>query len=145
MRVKNINLEVTYDSEDINICADKQKYQQILYNLFSNAIKFTDEGGKVNLNITNDEDYIFVTIKDNGIGIDSKYHGKIFAKFQQVDSSYTRKYGSTGLGLAITKELVELHEGNIWLESRLNEGTKFTFKLPKNRLNNEKNNPYCRR
>jgi len=129
---KNISIKVISEDENLEIYADQQKYQQIMYNLLSNSIKFTDDNGFVEVKIEASENVARVHVKDNGIGIDPKYHGKIFAKFQQVDSSYTRKQSSTGLGLTITKELIELHGGKIWIESKLNEGTTFTFELPVN-------------
>ena len=77
-----------------------------------------------------EDDYIVIKIKDTGIGIDSKYLGKIFGKFVQLNSVYTKKESSTGLGLTITKELVELHKGKIYVESKINEGSTFIVKLP---------------
>lgn len=127
---KNISISINCEDENIEIKADEQKFHQIMYNLLSNAIKFTEKDGNVNVDIYQDKDYLRVSVQDNGIGIEEKYHGKIFAKFQQVDSSYTRKQSSTGLGLTITKELVEMHGGKIWLQSKVNEGTTFTFEIP---------------
>ena len=127
---KNISVENTCIDKDLKLNADKQKFQQIMYNLLSNAVKFTDENGKIEVGINHIKNKVQVYVKDNGIGIDPKYHGKIFAKFQQVDNSYTRKQSSTGLGLTITKELVELHDGKIWIQSEVNKGTTFTFELP---------------
>jgi signal transduction histidine kinase len=129
---KNIEITIECKDENIEIYADEQKFHQIMYNLLSNAIKFTDEGGKVEAGISTKKGNLVVYVRDNGIGIEEKYHGKIFAKFQQVDSSYTRKQGSTGLGLAITKELIELHNGKIFIDSQINKGTTFTFELPLN-------------
>lgn len=127
------NIAITFEpvEESIEIYADYRKFHQILYNLLSNAIKFTHEDGNIEIGVEKQKNNIQFFVKDNGIGIDPKYHGKIFAKFQQVDNSYTRKHSSTGLGLTITKELVELHGGKIWIESALEEGTKFIFTLPK--------------
>lgn len=128
---KNIDLTSKFDKEVCVINADQQKISQIMYNLLSNAIKFTHENGKIEVGLeSNDEEYVTVYVKDNGVGIDKKYHGKIFGKFEQVDNTYTKKYSSTGIGLAITKELVEIHGGKISVESKLNEGTTFYFTLP---------------
>ena len=110
--------------------ADSQKFNQILYNLLSNAIKFTNENGNIEIGIKELENSVQVYVKDDGIGIDKKYHGKIFGKFEQVDSSQYGKGASTGLGLTITKELIEMHNGKIWVESRIHNGTTFTFELP---------------
>ena len=127
---KHIDLRFIQIEADLEIFADFRKFQQIMYNLISNAIKFTPELGIIEINALKDDNNLVIYVKDNGLGIDSAYHNKIFEKFQQVDSSYSRKQGSTGLGLTITKELVEMHDGKIWLESELNKGSKFSFKLP---------------
>ncbi|MFH0702558.1 MAG: ATP-binding protein [bacterium] len=129
---KKISIEVLCDDKNINIFADYRKFQQILYNLLSNATKFTPENGQIKIGINKIDDKIKIYVKDNGIGIDSKFHEKIFIKFQQIDSSYVRKQGSTGLGLTITKELIEMHGGKIWVESSLTKGAIFTFALPLN-------------
>jgi signal transduction histidine kinase len=118
--------------EDFEVYADYQKIQQILYNLMSNAIKFTDENGEVELFATSNNKTFKLVVHDNGIGIDEKYHGKIFAKFVQLDSAYTKKESSTGLGLTITKELVELHGGKISLVSEVNNGSTFIVEIPHN-------------
>lgn len=127
---KSQTIETVFEKNDIKIHADYQKLQQILYNLLSNAIKFTDQDGKIQVGLEQKRNAVRIYVKDNGIGIDSKYHGKIFAKFQQIDSTYTKKESSTGLGLTITKELVELHGGKINIESKVNEGTTLTFEIP---------------
>ena len=127
---KNISVINMVPITPFYIMADSQKINQILYNLLSNAIKFTNENGKVEIGMKKTSDTVQIYVKDNGIGIDKKYHGKIFGKFEQVDNSYTNKYASTGLGLTITKELVEMHGGKIWVESKVNSGTTFTFELP---------------
>lgn len=127
---KNISVVNAVPVTPFYIMADSQKINQILYNLLSNAIKFTNENGKVEIGMKKTPDTVQIYVKDNGIGIDKKYHGKIFGKFEQVDNSYTNKYASTGLGLTITKELVEMHDGKIWVESKVNSGTIFTFELP---------------
>lgn len=126
---KHIKLEkMTKDFCEID--ADYQKIQQILYNLLSNAIKFTQEDGEIKIGYTIEKRYVIIYVQDNGTGIDMKYKGKIFAKFVQLNNVYSKKESSTGLGLTITKELVELHGGKIWFESILGEGTTFFVKLP---------------
>lgn len=116
--------------EDFEIFADYQKIQQILYNLVSNAIKYSPENDTIDIKITANSETYKISVHDNGIGIDKKYHGKIFAKFVQLDSAYTKKESSTGLGLTITKELVELHEGKISLISEINNGSTFIVEIP---------------
>jgi len=112
---------------------DYQKIQQILFNLLSNAIKFTPENGEIEITANEDLDNFYLSVKDNGIGIPAKYHGKIFAKFVQLENDSLKKESSTGLGLTITKELVNLHQGKISVESKVGKGTKFTISLPKTR------------
>ena len=107
-----------------------QKIQQILYNLVSNAIKYSPENDNVEIKIEAFDEFYRISIHDNGIGIDKKYHGKIFAKFVQLDSAYTKKESSTGLGLTITKELTELHGGKISIKSEVNNGSTFIVDIP---------------
>ncbi len=126
---KHININKNF-SEDFEIFADYQKIQQILYNLMSNAIKYSPENNTVDITAVLGKNNFKIAVHDNGIGIDPKYHGKIFAKFVQLDSAYTKKESSTGLGLTITKELVELHEGKISLISEVNNGSTFIVEIP---------------
>ncbi len=127
---KNKNISVEYNSEyKGNIFADYQKFQQILYNLLSNAIKFTQNGGKIIINSYSKDKNYYLEIKDNGIGIDKKYHNKIFKKFVHLNNVYSNNQTSTGLGLTITKELVKLHKGKISLESELKKGTTFRMEF----------------
>ena len=93
-------------------------------------IKYSPENNNVDISIRANDETFKIAIHDNGIGIDKKYHGKIFAKFVQLDSAYTKKESSTGLGLTITKELVELHEGKISLVSEVNNGSTFIVEIP---------------
>ena len=126
---KNIKLIKNMDV-DFEVFADYQKIQQILYNLVSNAIKYSPENDEVEISINSDDENFRILVHDNGIGIDKKYHGKIFAKFVQLDSAYTKKESSTGLDLTITKELVELHGGKISLISEVNKGSTFIVEIP---------------
>ena len=126
---KSIKLEAPI-SHDFDVSADYQKLQQILYNLISNAIKYSPENDNVEVVATKDKNNFKIAVHDNGIGIDPKYHGKIFAKFVQLDSAYTKKESSTGLGLTITKELVELHNGKISVISEVNNGSTFIVEIP---------------
>ena len=126
---KNIKLIKNMDV-DFEVFADYQKIQQILYNLVSNAIKYSPDNDEVEISVNSDDENFRILVHDNGIGIDKKYHGKIFAKFVQLDSAYTKKESSTGLGLTITKELVELHGGKISLISEVNNGSTFIVEIP---------------
>ncbi len=116
--------------DDFEVFADYQKIQQILYNLVSNAIKYSPENDVIDIAVSANEEFFRIAVHDNGIGIDPKYHGKIFAKFVQLDNAYTKKESSTGLGLTITKELVELHDGKISIVSEVNNGSTFIVEIP---------------
>ncbi len=116
------------------VLGDPSRLQQILNNLMSNAVKFTDKGSiLVSLKCKPQVDnqiLLQIAVKDTGIGIPEDKQDKVFKKFQQADSSTSRKYGGTGLGLSITKDLVELMGGAVKLESKLGEGTMFTVAIP---------------
>ena len=127
---KNKNIKVDFISNySGQIYADYQKFQQILYNLLSNAIKFTPKNGKIEITSSIKNKNYLLSIKDNGIGIDKKYHNKIFKKFVHLNNEHINNQNSTGLGLTITKELVKLHNGKITLTSELNKGTTFNMEF----------------
>ncbi len=111
------------------IYGDPTRLSQILLNLVGNAIKFTEKGA-VNLSLQPVDDQLQFEVKDSGIGIPKDQLEHIFGKFNQVNESITRKYGGTGLGLNITRQLVELQNGKIWVESKENVGSCFFFELP---------------
>jgi signal transduction histidine kinase len=119
---------------DIDIEADNRKLKQIMFNLLSNAVKFTPDGGSVAVRarkvIEGELDYIEISIEDTGIGIKKEDMEKLFQPFSQLESPYEKKYEGTGLGLALTKKLVELHGGRIWCESEYGKGSKFTLMMP---------------
>ena len=112
------------------IWADRVKLLQILLNLTDNAIKFTDSGGTVTISAHESGPNWIMSVADTGIGIRSEHHQVIFESFRQVDAGHTRRYGGTGLGLAITKKLVDLHGGEVWVESELGKGSTFFVRLP---------------
>ncbi len=113
--------------------ADEHRLEQILFNIIGNSIKFT-ESGKVEVfaefGTEKNPQELTITISDTGIGIPPEKYQKIFESFEQADGSTSREYGGTGLGLAVTKQLVELHGGNIWVESQVGKGSSFSFTLP---------------
>ncbi len=111
------------------VFADDHRLQQIFHNLISNAIKFT-ESGAVTIGATSKGDFIDIWVRDSGIGIPADKYDVIFKSFEQVDGSTQRNYGGTGLGLAVTKQLIELHGGTIKVSSELGKGTTFTFEIP---------------
>ncbi|MEB2776242.1 ATP-binding protein [Algoriphagus sp. D3-2-R+10] len=127
-------LEVIFsDGLDITVSGDKTRLSQILNNLITNALKFTNEGEvKVKVNLLengNGKAKVYFEVSDNGIGIAPEHQEKIFNDFDQVSPTFSTKYGGTGLGLSITKKLLNLMGGEIALQSRLNEGSKFFFEL----------------
>ena len=129
---KNIKFEIIDNEAPIVIKTDKMRLEQILKNLISNAIKFTDKGS-VSLEIkvnTDDDKIICFIVKDTGIGIPLGKQPLIFEAFQQADGSTKRKYGGTGLGLSISRELAKLLRGEIILHSKENEGSTFTLCIP---------------
>lgn len=110
---------------------DSDRIRQVLSNLISNAIKYSPNGGEVNISVEEQDTEVIVSVADQGMGIPPQAQEKLFTKFYRVDNASTRKIGGTGLGLAIVKEIVEVHGGHIWLESVVGEGSKFYFSLPK--------------
>lgn len=110
------------------IIADDTRVRQVLLNLMSNAAKFTIQG-EVHLSATYDEHYVIIQVRDTGIGIPPEKYSVVFQEFEQADTSTTRAYGGTGLGMAISKYFIDMHRGNIWLESEENVGTTFTVRL----------------
>ncbi|MBD1824367.1 GAF domain-containing protein [Cyanobacteria bacterium FACHB-DQ100] len=117
-------------SQDFLFQADPQRVQQICLNLLNNAIKFTPAQGRVTMRVRISREAAVLQVEDTGIGIPSHQRSFLFQKFQQLDASYDRKYEGTGLGLALTKQLVELHGGSIEVESTVGVGSKFTVYLP---------------
>jgi two-component system, sensor histidine kinase ChiS len=130
--IKNKKLELKNEvPEDLPpVDADENRLQQILYNLVGNAVKFTEKG-EVTLGAKLIDDSIEIYVQDTGIGIPADKLDVIFHSFEQVDASISREYGGTGLGLSITKNLVELHESKIHVESKLGIGSTFSFALKK--------------
>lgn len=129
--IKKKNIELTQNIQnDIDIYADYQKIQQVLYNLISNAIKYTPENGKIDISVTNTAKKIKICVKDNGIGIEPKDHKKIFQKFVQLEDAFYKKETSTGLGLTITMQLVKMHKGSIKINSEKGKGAEFIVTLP---------------
>lgn len=127
---KNIDLIVDYDLKlGKKYYGDSLRISQILLNLLSNAVKFTHEGEITIVVKEIDNDNIRFIVKDNGIGMSTSQIEKVFDAFTQADNSITKKYGGTGLGLTITKNLVELMQGKIWVESELEVGSTFTFEI----------------
>lgn len=128
---QNKEIEVVSDSViSSSISGDKEKLNQVITNILSNAIKFTPNGGKITITAGENEDEVKISINDTGIGIPQDKLESIFNRFYQVDGSSSRKYGGFGLGLYICKTIIEKHDGLIWAESNGN-GSTFNIVLPK--------------
>ena len=128
---KKITVNILKDNDaNIILMADEAKVKQILYNLLGNAIKFTPNGGEINIQASLAGSMVRISVIDNGIGISSDDQKKLFTPFIQLDNSVSKQYEGTGLGLAVVKELVELHGGRVWVESEPGKGSNFTFELP---------------
>ena len=130
---KDLELTLNYN-QDCMIEADRVKFKQIFYNLLSNAVKFTQEGGKVATELEITETEVYAEVVDTGIGISEADRAKLFAPFTQIDTSKSRRYGGTGLGLALTHRLIELHGGEISVESQEGKGSNFTLRIPLQQL-----------
>lgn len=126
-------LELRVDEElgRMELEGDEVKLKQILYNLLSNAAKFTPDGGAITVEAVKKGGDVIVRVSDTGIGINPEDQRRIFGSFEQIDSSYSRRQRGTGLGLALSRELVELHGGRIWVESAgQGKGSMFSFMIP---------------
>jgi protein-histidine pros-kinase len=129
---KTITVKTAVAPSDQAVTLDQQKFKQVLYNLLSNAVKFSHEGGLVEAIIDlTDPTRITLRVKDHGIGIKQEDFGRLFQEFEQLDSGAGRRYQGTGLGLALTKKLVEFQKGAITVESEFGKGATFTVILPR--------------
>ena len=127
----NIDLHLELAAgDDVRIVADQRKLKQIMFNLVSNAVKFTPAGGRVDVGARRDGDFMEITVADTGLGIKEEDIPKLFQAFTQLESVYTKEYEGTGLGLALTRQLVELHGGRIWVKSGFGTGSMFSFTIP---------------
>ena len=137
-----LGLDMSPDAE-MEIEADLGMMKQIMFNLLDNALKYTPAGGSVRVTARRDgsadkqgiyseldRNFIEISVADTGIGIRQEDVPMLFNAFTQLESPYTKKYAGTGLGLALTKKLVELHGGRIWAESEYGKGSRFTFVIP---------------
>ena len=109
---------------------DRDRLEQLLYNIISNSIKYTPNGGKITVTAGQLYGSVYIRVKDNGIGIPEKDIGRLFERFYRVDKARSREKGGTGLGLAISKSIVDAHGGTISIKSRVNVGTEVTISLP---------------
>ena len=129
-----IELASDVDADLGEFVADERKFKQIMLNLLSNSVKFTPEGGRIEVRARRLEGMAEIAVSDTGIGIAEKDQAAVFEEFRQVGTDYTKKAEGTGLGLSLTKRFVELHGGTLRLESELGKGSTFIFTLPDKRL-----------
>jgi len=129
-RKKNISLRMDIVKGLPQIEVDGRRIEQVVANLLTNALNYTPSGGTVTVSISSDRDSILVSVADTGEGIPAEHLSHIFERFYRVDDARSRKTGGAGLGLAIAKQMVELHGGKIWVESEVGKGSKFSFTLP---------------
>jgi PAS domain S-box-containing protein len=129
---KHHKISLDMNPVSINMNADPRRLKQMLMNLLSNAVKFTPEGGQIGLDVRQDDagQMILFTVTDTGIGIAPEKLPMLFKPFVQLDSSLSRKYSGTGLGLSLVKRMAELHGGSVSFESELGKGSRFTISLP---------------
>ncbi len=127
---KEIKINLDCKNENLKIVADRRAVMQMVLNLLSNAVKFSHRSGTVDITLKEGKDTLSITVKDQGIGIPANKLANITLPFEQAESHYSREYEGTGLGLSITKELSEIHGGNLSIESKLGAGTSVTIKLP---------------
>jgi signal transduction histidine kinase len=125
-----VKLQLEAGKQDAMIMANHDRLMQIMYNLISNAVKFSPEGGSVEVAIEVSPDMVTICVSDHGPGIAEEFQPLIFERFTQGDASDTRKVGGTGLGLSITRALVQRHGGRIWFETGT-DGTRFFVSLPR--------------
>ncbi|HET8687651.1 MAG TPA: ATP-binding protein, partial [Methanosarcina sp.] len=131
-QVKSLEMDFSLDLDVEDIQADRSRLIQVLYNLVSNAVKFTPEGGKVSVYCKKSGNRAIFSVTDTGIGISSEDQKHLFEPFKQIDSGMDRQYGGTGLGLALVKQFVNLHKGRVWFTSVQGKGSSFIFELPVN-------------
>jgi DNA-binding response OmpR family regulator/anti-sigma regulatory factor (Ser/Thr protein kinase) len=124
---KNISFNLNSAVDEIVVYVSKEKFDKILTNIFSNAFKFTPEFGKIDVSVSEKNNFVVISISDTGIGISKEKTNRIFDRFYQADSSSTREQEGTGIGLSLAKELVELHKGKIEVESEEGKGTTFNI------------------
>lgn len=135
--IKGLNIIFDTDTEEKIIACDAEKIERIILNLISNAIKFSEAGDEIFVDIKDKNEFVEISVKDNGIGLEANNLDMIFDRFKQVDKSLSRNAEGTGIGLSLVKSIVELHGGNIYVESKLGVGSKFTVILPTQKVKNE--------
>jgi signal transduction histidine kinase len=125
----SVSIDIAEELEEVTL--DQHKFKQVLYNLVSNAVKFTDDHGTVVIHACRrDARHLEVSVTDTGIGIKADDLNRLFSEFEQLDSGTARRFEGTGLGLALTRKIVEFQHGHIDVESEYGKGSVFTVVLP---------------
>jgi len=142
--IKTRNIELIFDTsvEELIISCDPDKIERIILNILSNAVKFTDKGGLISVNMHCDTEYVTISLKDTGIGIPEEMIETIFQRFKQLDNTLSRNYGGSGIGLSLVKSLIEMHRGKIAARSQEGKGAEFLVSLPLNKIEVEQCTPY---
>jgi GAF domain-containing protein len=128
---RGLSVKCNLPAEITPILLDKGRINQVIDNLITNAMKFSPDGGVITVTLRESENELRVIVSDQGIGMPKEKQARIFDRFYQIDGSARRRFGGTGIGLAIVKRIVDAHKGKIWVESELNQGSSFYFTLPK--------------
>ena len=144
-KFKNITIIFDTEVEELIIGFDKIKLERILLNLISNAIKFNHKNGNVNVKISLEEKFVVISVKDTGIGIKEEDLSNIFNEFYNVEDRFTKICEGLGIGLKLTKYLVEMHNGQISVKSKIGNGSEFVVKIPNNICKYEYNNELLNR
>lgn len=136
VHVKDIKVIFDTEVEELYLACDAEKLERILFNLISNAYKFTNPSGEIHVEVSEKEDHVVILVRDNGVGIEQQELESIFQRYHQAGKTLSRHAEGTGIGLALVKSLVELHGGRIGVESQIGKGSTFSVELP-NRLMEE--------
>ena len=134
---RGIFLDSVFLTDNTIVYADRTKIQQVIYNLVDNAIKFTPEGRQIRVQVTEKDNKIFISVKDEGVGIPKDAQKKVFERFYKTDPSRGKDKTGTGLGLAIVRNIILMHHGTIKVHSEENIGTTFTMRIPLNYVENQ--------
>src|ERR1700730_2016033 len=126
-----LSVELVCETAVPPVAGDPEKMKQVLVNLVENAVKYSPDGGRIEVALAPAEDQVRFTVRDEGLGIPAAEQQQIFEKFHRLDPNQTRGVGGTGLGLFICKELLRRMDGRIWVTSELGEGSTFSFELPR--------------
>ncbi|MDF2521398.1 MAG: sensor histidine kinase [Clostridia bacterium] len=127
---KGLSLDFSSNVENVTLACDPDKIERIILNLLSNSIKFTEPSGKISVTLTSDDEKLIISVKDTGIGIPIEKQQTVFERFSQLDRSLTRHHEGSGIGLSLVKSLVEMHKGNIYINSEYAGGCEIIIELP---------------